>query len=81
MKVKLTSIEKYCKLREERLSKWHKWFAWRPVRINDEHMVWLEFVFRRIDPATNALELFYVADYREYNAIEALKIIEEQKHS
>ena len=25
---------------------WERWFAWFPVRINDNELVWLEFVER-----------------------------------
>jgi hypothetical protein len=27
--------------------KWHLWFAWRPVQINDGTWVWLERVYRK----------------------------------
>ena len=27
-------------------AKWHRWFAWHPVRVRDE-IVWLETVWRR----------------------------------
>jgi hypothetical protein len=28
-------------------SRWHKWFAWRPVRVDYNDVRWLEFVFRK----------------------------------
>ena len=31
----------------ERRVKWHKWFAWRPVRIEYGDCRWLEYVERR----------------------------------
>lgn len=32
----------------DRLSKWHTWFAWCPIRIGDE-IYWLQTVERRIE--------------------------------
>ena len=32
--------------KNRRLSKWRKWFAWYPVKIENER-VWLEYVYRR----------------------------------
>jgi hypothetical protein len=36
-------------LREERLSSWHKWFAWRPIRLssNKHEVRWLGFIYRK----------------------------------
>lgn len=33
----------------ERLSTWHKWFAWRPVRLTHDHheIRWLGFIYRK----------------------------------
>ncbi len=28
--------------------KWHKWFAWYPVRLNNKTIVWLETIERKI---------------------------------
>ena len=33
--------------RIERLSQWHKWFAWCPVEIAPNESRWLEFVMRK----------------------------------
>ena len=30
------------------VEEWHRWFAWRPVFVEDE-IVWLEFIERRIN--------------------------------
>lgn len=30
-----------------RLHQWHRWFAWRPVRVGAHHYRWLEVVERR----------------------------------
>lgn len=27
---------------------WHKWFAWRPIRIDENTVVWLQYIERRI---------------------------------
>jgi hypothetical protein len=27
--------------------KWHKWFAWYPVKVRDGGTVWFEIVYRR----------------------------------
>ena len=29
-------------------SKWHKWFSWHPVYVENHEMVWLQWVERRI---------------------------------
>jgi hypothetical protein len=36
------------RLKERRPTDWHRWFAWRPVRIDDGRIVWLESVYRRL---------------------------------
>ena len=28
-------------------TQWHKWFAWCPVRIDDDHNIWLANCLRR----------------------------------
>jgi len=30
-----------------RMSRWHRWFAWRPVRVGTHECRWLEFVERK----------------------------------
>ncbi len=32
--------------RKDKLMVWHKWFAWRPIKINGT-TVWLETVYRK----------------------------------
>lgn len=32
---------------EARMSEWHNWFAWYPVRISDTELVWLQIVKRK----------------------------------
>ena len=38
--------EESLKLEIENKTKWHKHFAWKPVRCGDQN-VWLEFVYRK----------------------------------
>lgn len=35
--------------KKRRLKQWHRWFAWRPVKVNDHDCRWLEWVERRGD--------------------------------
>lgn len=44
----LTASEKE-EIRREKLSTWHKWFAWKPVRLeHDNHEVrWFGWIFRK----------------------------------
>ena len=30
-----------------RRGEWHRWFAWRPVRVKEHNCRWLEMVWRR----------------------------------
>jgi len=45
MRIKSMSTRK--KLQRDK--QWHPWFAWYPVRINDDELTWLEIVDRRLD--------------------------------
>ena len=42
----LTSAEKWEQTKEKR-KVWHKWFAWRPVRVGSGDCRWLEYVERK----------------------------------
>jgi len=33
--------------RNKRMEQWHRWFAWRPVRVDGLTLVWMEYVMRR----------------------------------
>jgi len=35
---------------------WFKWFAWFPVRVNDNECIWLEYVERLQIPSTYATQ-------------------------
>lgn len=37
------------KQRFDRLSQWHDWFAWRPVKVGDYECRWLEVVERKCE--------------------------------
>lgn len=36
-----------CGRRRDRLSNWHRWFAWYPVRMGENDCRWLEWVSRK----------------------------------
>jgi len=42
-----------------RLSKWHLWFAWHPVRVGDGDVRWLEVVERLCRPSNGAFRCKY----------------------
>ncbi len=47
--MKLFSIDTW-KVKEKRLSNWHRWFAWYPINIEigeKECIFWLQYVQRR----------------------------------
>jgi len=49
MKFRVLTPEQRAEEKEERLSAWHKWFTWHPIRITDDptDVRWLEFIYRR----------------------------------
>ena len=57
-------------------TKWHRWFAWRPVRVSETTCVWLGWVYRkgtrasyvRIDDfsAIGHEEFYWEYEYMEY---------------
>jgi hypothetical protein len=49
--------------REQQQRGWHRWFAWRPVRVDQKNVAWLEFVERHIWYYTNLKGIFEV-EYR-----------------
>ena len=52
---------------EERRGKWHNWYAWRPVRVNDSKIAWLETVVRKYEG--NGYEVLFEKryQYRDYH--------------
>lgn len=39
----------YIEARRAKLTVWHRWFAWYPVRISESECRWLEYVERRYE--------------------------------
>ena len=35
--------------RKKNLCEWHRWFAWRPVRVKGNECRWLESIYRKGD--------------------------------
>ena len=50
--------------KSEKLRQWHVWFAWHPVRI-DENIVWLEKVKRRKTGVIYEYWDYYLLDDKE----------------
>ena len=42
--------------RHARRYTWHRWFAWRPVRVNDGRWVWRETVARKRVDGINGMK-------------------------
>lgn len=53
MKIKYKTYALKRQERETKLSKWHNWFAWYPVRINERELAWLQTVKRKAFCFTN----------------------------
>jgi hypothetical protein len=47
MKINLLSKEKRYSQRERYFTNWHKAFAWSPVRVSDDELVWMDFYYRK----------------------------------
>ena len=47
-----------------RLEKWHRWFAWYPVRIGYRDCRWLEYVERKITYGFDGWDSFSEREYR-----------------
>jgi len=47
MKIKSDDYVQKSNSKRRRLEKWHRWFAWYPVRVDRRTLVWLEFVNRK----------------------------------
>lgn len=50
--------------RWERLGKWHRWFAWFPVKVDKHDCRWLEYVERRKECRVYTYDNEYVVEYR-----------------
>ena len=36
-----------CIISNDKYRKWHKWFAWYPVKITKDEVIWLEDIIRK----------------------------------
>jgi|GEM_PF-6679126 len=54
--------------------KWHRWFAWHPVRLNSTTLVWLVPVFRKGKYDCSWGDCHWDWKYREYNVFEGLQL-------
>jgi len=43
----------------DRRENWHKWFAWRPIILDDGRWAWLQFVQRKILYSNWTIEIYY----------------------
>lgn len=61
----LTGAEKYA-IKKAKLINWHRWFAWRPVRVGKNDCRWLEFVERKLtfDYCSDGVDI--TAEYRAW---------------
>jgi len=50
--------------RERALCRWHRWYAWYPVRVTKRHWAWLQRVERRGDRQHSWDDSWYVWSYR-----------------
>ena len=46
-KTKFRLVKEWAEARAQELRQWHKFFAWFPTRIEDNHCRWLETIERR----------------------------------
>lgn len=77
MRFNCNRLSDYLQARDDALSQWHDWFAWRPVALSHNDCRWLEVVERKIywtewtaDKPTPWLPLgprMRVREYREKN--------------
>lgn len=54
--------------RKTRLATWRRWFAWRPVMIDNER-VWFEWVYRRTLIYSSSMDDYYVTEYADAMSI------------
>lgn len=46
------------------LQEWHKWFAWRPVRVGSHDCRWLEYIERKGELISGWGDHFWNWEYR-----------------
>ena len=44
---------------KEKLGNQHKWFAWRPVKLDGERWAWLQFIYRQVIYGSKASFSYY----------------------
>lgn len=47
-----------------RLTNWHRWFAWHPIKVSDHDCRWLEYVERKITYEHFTYDTFTKREYR-----------------
>lgn len=69
----LTAAEKE-QLKIDKMMAWHKWFAWKPVRLSYDHheIRWLGFIYRKGIQRWNDGERYFEWQYVE-NEFDLLK--------
>lgn len=61
--MKFKSIQKIYQDRKDK--GWCKWFAWKPVKVGIDTVVWLSYVERRVTGMVNSSDLSTITyDYR-----------------
>lgn len=50
--------------RESALQQWHRWFAWKPVRVGPRDCRWLETVERRRELLSGGFYSLFRFEYR-----------------
>lgn len=50
--------------KEARVTDWHRWFAWYPVRVASGDCRWLEYVERRCTMQCGFNDYWYSNEYR-----------------
>lgn len=51
------------RIKRDKYKEWHDWFAWYPVRIDQNRKIWLETVQRRILYTSEDFPRFYGWEY------------------
>jgi hypothetical protein len=69
------------KTREEKrdkLTNWHKWYAWYPVRIGSHNCRWLEYVERKLTYVECGWDYYTNREYRTLEDGELARRIERE---
>jgi hypothetical protein len=48
----------------EAREQWHRWFAWRPVRVATRDCRWLEYIERKITHEIWGMDIYTKVEYR-----------------